>query len=145
MRRTLSTKNVRAAIAHNSMLKLAAKIGRRLESDYAEFVADCESYRADGYRPHYCEHNTNLWTDYDNICGGCEDGVTMSDGVQRRTEAIRQAKAILAEQTELFAALETLARPGIRMKMSASAYSEMHTAVVNFAVSRLDIEGTVNL
>lgn len=28
----------------------------------------------DGFRPHYCIHGTNLWTDYDNICGGCEDG-----------------------------------------------------------------------
>ena len=26
--------------------------------------------------PHYCIHGTNRWTDYDNICGPCEDGYT---------------------------------------------------------------------
>lgn len=27
-----------------------------------------------GYRYPYCFHGTSLWTDYDNICAGCEDG-----------------------------------------------------------------------
>src|SRR4051794_13605472 len=26
-----------------------------------------------GYRYPACEHGMSLWTDYDNICGGCED------------------------------------------------------------------------
>jgi hypothetical protein len=26
-----------------------------------------------GYRYPACPHGTSLWTDYDNICGGCED------------------------------------------------------------------------
>lgn len=30
-----------------------------------------------GYRPEFCIHGTYQWTDYDNICGGCEDGVTL--------------------------------------------------------------------
>lgn len=75
-----------------AVLSLAAKISRSLERDYAEYVEACESYRADGYRAHYCEHGTNQWTDYDNICGGCEDGMTMSDGVQRREYALDSAK-----------------------------------------------------
>lgn len=48
---------------------------------YAEmrgsYESDCASYSAQGYRAHYCIHGTDLWTDYDNICGGCEAGVTM--------------------------------------------------------------------
>jgi hypothetical protein len=27
-----------------------------------------------GYRYPYCFHGASLWTDYDNICAGCEDG-----------------------------------------------------------------------
>lgn len=27
-----------------------------------------------GYTFPQCKHGSNLWTDYDNICGGCEDG-----------------------------------------------------------------------
>lgn len=29
-----------------------------------------------GYRFPYCIHGTDLTTDYDNICGGCEEGAT---------------------------------------------------------------------
>lgn len=51
--------------------------------DYAGYLAqyreDCEQDRAEGHRPHYCIHGTNQWTDYDNICGGCEDGLTVWD------------------------------------------------------------------
>lgn len=75
-----------------AVLSLAAKISRSLEQGYAEYLEACDSYRADGYRAHYCEHGTNLWTDYDNICGPCEDGRTMSDGVQRREYALHYAK-----------------------------------------------------
>lgn len=32
-----------------------------------------------GYTFPYCEHGSSLWTDYDNICGGCEDGYSIHD------------------------------------------------------------------
>lgn len=48
---------------------------------YAAAKADREaeeaSYREQGFRSHYCIHGTNQWTDYDNICGGCEDGLSL--------------------------------------------------------------------
>lgn len=51
--------------------------------DYAGYLArheeDCAQDRAEGHRPHYCIHGTNQWTDYDNICGGCEDSLTVWD------------------------------------------------------------------
>lgn len=75
-----------------AVLILAKNISARLEADYLEYLEACESWRKDGYRPHYCEHGTNLWTDYDNICGGCEDGMTMGDPMQRREYALDSAK-----------------------------------------------------
>lgn len=30
------------------------------------------NYGGKGYAYPYCEHGTSNWTDYDNICGGCE-------------------------------------------------------------------------
>lgn len=68
---------------------------RKLKASEAEYRADREEwYRSgDGRRPHwwtnpetgrthnyggkgygfpYCPHGSSLWTDYDNICGGCE-------------------------------------------------------------------------
>lgn len=44
---------------------------KRSEAEYAE---ECESYRRQGFIPHYCQHGKDMWTDYDNICGPCEDG-----------------------------------------------------------------------
>ena len=29
--------------------------------------------KTEGYRFPYCFHGTSQWTDWDNICGGCED------------------------------------------------------------------------
>lgn len=76
----------------HSTLSLASKINRSLELDYLDYLASCESYRRDGYRPATCEHGTNMWTDYDNICGPCEDGLTMGDPIQRRQFALDSAK-----------------------------------------------------
>lgn len=75
-----------------TVLRLALDIARSLERGYNEYLEECESYRKDGYRPHYCEHGTNTWTDYDNICGGCEDGRTMGDALQRYEYALDAAK-----------------------------------------------------
>lgn len=46
-------------------------------ADKAEVEAADAFDAANGHRSHYCIHGTNQWTDYDNICGGCEDGVTL--------------------------------------------------------------------
>lgn len=75
----------------------------RYRADYAEYLAACESDRRDGYRPRECEHGTDQWTDYDKICGGCEEGITMRDGLQRRTRALAEAKRRVAEVDEVFA------------------------------------------
>lgn len=96
-----------------AVLSLAVKISDALYRDYLDYLAACDSYRADGFRPHYCEHGTNQWTDYDNICGGCEDGVSMGDGVFRRQHAIDQAKRRDAKAREIILAARTLSDLGI--------------------------------
>lgn len=39
-----------------------------------EYLREVEEAHEEGFAPHYCFHGTNLWTDYDPICGYCEDG-----------------------------------------------------------------------
>jgi hypothetical protein len=34
-----------------------------------------------------CIHGTSLWTDYDNICGGCEESYTIIQLAQGRARA----------------------------------------------------------
>jgi hypothetical protein len=75
-----------------SVADLALRINRSLLKSYQEYLDECEATRRDGYRPHYCEHGTNQWTDYDNICGPCEDGQSMGDPFFRMRFAIDAAK-----------------------------------------------------
>lgn len=48
---------------------------------YPEMVAEREAevqyHSENGHRPSHCIHGTYQWTDYDNICGGCEEGVSL--------------------------------------------------------------------
>lgn len=62
-----------------------------LTDRYEAYLEQCQEDREKGYRPHYCEHGTNQWTDYDNICGHCEDGHHLSDLEYRWELAVSMA------------------------------------------------------
>lgn len=49
---------------------------QRTVADWNEMADQCQR---EGYAPRYCIHGTDRWTDYDNICGGCEDGIFPQD------------------------------------------------------------------
>ena len=72
-------------------LKFALKISRKYEADFTASLA----------YPDSCEHGTYLLTSYDNICGSCEMGYTMSDGVFRRSMALAEAKSRMEKITKL--------------------------------------------
>lgn len=91
-------------------LKLALAIDRSLALGYQDYLDACEQDRRDGYRPHYCEHGKTQWVDYDNICGPCEDGLTMGDPMQRRDFAISEAKRKDQAARDLMAAARTMER-----------------------------------
>lgn len=82
----------RKAIYTLALKKLNAT--RRMYQGYDEDVR--QWYRSgegrEGYRYPYCIHGTSLTTDYDNICGGCEDGYTYFDYERDAAEAIGYAK-----------------------------------------------------
>lgn len=101
-----------------AVLSLAAKIAARLYSDYLDHLDACEQDRRDGYRPHYCEHGVNMWTDYDAICGYCEDGISMRDGLTRREYALDQAKRRDAKCREIVRAAQTLTDLGVEVDMT---------------------------
>lgn len=50
------------------------KARENLTKETEGYLLSVEQDRKDGYRPSHCFHGTNLWTDYDPICGYCEDG-----------------------------------------------------------------------
>lgn len=67
--------------------------------------ADFEQAKVDWYRDPdtrrlkfpECIHGTSTWTDYDNICGPCENGEGYWDYVREAEWAIIRAKTALAQ------------------------------------------------
>lgn len=64
--------------------KAALQRLRKVEADYEAAVKDWyengdgrpTSEGGRGYTYPECIHGSSRWTDYDNICGGCEDGTS---------------------------------------------------------------------
>lgn len=98
---------------NKSTLVLAHKIESKLAERYQEHLDEIEFWHAQGKRARTCEHGTNQWTDWDNICGGCEEGSTMGDGVQRRRLAIERAKYIEESVGQAMSAWGLLIRLGL--------------------------------
>jgi hypothetical protein len=59
---------------HERILRRALAYKRRIDERARRYQEKCDYWAREGHRPHYCIHGTDLWTDYDNICQGCEDG-----------------------------------------------------------------------
>lgn len=102
-----------------AVLKLAAALAASYLEGYQEWVEACEQDRRDGYRPSSCEHGMNLHVDYDPICGPCEDGITMSDGVFRRQHALDVAKRRNEQMLKIIMAANTLRECRVEVDMQA--------------------------
>lgn len=111
-----------------ALLMLAVRLMARYEADYAAYLEDArestrgvriiqgEQMRVLGvYRVHYCEHGATRWTDYDNICGGCEGGWTMADVNQRRERALVEARQRMARYDALVGSVELLRQAGVEL------------------------------
>jgi hypothetical protein len=80
--------------------KLAIHIFNWYAKQWASYEVECEEYSKQGYRPYACFHGTRLWTDYDPMCGMCEDGYGWFDPMLYRQLAISQAKQAFKEFNE---------------------------------------------
>lgn len=71
---------------------LTLHIARILYREHKESYAEETAYHAaNGHRNSHCVHGTYQWTDYDNICGGCEEGQTMLNmAVHRAAYIVRE-------------------------------------------------------
>lgn len=52
------------------------KARKRIADRDEAYELEARAAWKEGLRPHYCKHGTNLWVDYDPICGGCESEYT---------------------------------------------------------------------
>jgi hypothetical protein len=68
----INTAVLRIALGHLRTLKAR---DAAYEEDVREWYSRGEG-RTHGYTYPACIHGTSRWTDYDNICGPCEDGLS---------------------------------------------------------------------
>lgn len=106
-----------ATVAKLAVSKLAEV--RNMYAEHDEYKREC--YK-EGFRPQYCVHGTNQWTDYDNICGGCEDGRGYFDYETEALDAIAYAKAQHAKMEVRLNAVVALAALGAPVSAELSAW-----------------------
>lgn len=104
-RRTLSTTPDPAHKASILTTALTIFTNKRdqMVAAFEEYEEDCRYDATNHHRSHYCVHGVNQWTDYDNICGQCEDGLTTIHDYMPllRHEALTAARQFWAEVDQL--------------------------------------------
>lgn len=100
------------------VLELALVIFKSYAAQWAAYEADAAEYAKQGYRPSHCFHGTSLWTDYDPMCGPCEDGYGYFDPNAYRRLAIDEAVRAYAAQNERVDMLVKLMRMGAPVQIA---------------------------
>lgn len=102
----------------NTVVALALVIFKDYAKQWAEYEANCEAYAKDGYRPAHCFHGVNLWTDYDPMCGACEDGYGYFDPNAYRRLALDEAQRAYSKQEERIDMLVKLMQAGAPIQIA---------------------------
>ena len=67
------------------------------------YRAKVAEYAKKGYRAPHCIHGTNCWTDYDNICYGCEEENGFSEySTKDEIRAMARAEAIREHNQKMY-------------------------------------------
>ena len=91
---------------NRTTLKVALRFLKAAKARRSAWEDACRSWAREGFAPAYCEHGTYLWTDYDPICGYCEDSWTVYD------EALWHAKHWEQEHRKLIELLRNAMEVG---------------------------------
>lgn len=83
---------------NSTQKKFALAAIKEVRAEYATYLSDMEDLRKEGYGRSHCFHGTDLWVEWDPICGYCEDGTTLQQlalgrAKHRYEEVERKVKA----------------------------------------------------
>ena len=90
------------SISAKTVAEVALPILRDLKERERRYYEDVAEWHKQGYRAHYCPHGMNLWVDYDAICPGCEDGITVYEEALDRAHGIIRRTLRRMEDTASF-------------------------------------------
>lgn len=111
------------------IMKLALELLQLERAKYAAHEEEVRNwYRSgdgrNGYRFPVCIHGSSLITDYDNICGGCEDGYTYFEYERDAREAIDRARRAVKVYYDRVEIALTLQGMGYDKPMSIIKWAE---------------------
>jgi|SRR5690606_4872064 len=92
-------------MALNSVQKTFALAAiKEIRAEYAAYQRDMDDLLKEGYGRSHCFHGTNLWVEWDPICGYCEAGLTLHEMALGRAhtryeEVDKKLKAYVAAST----------------------------------------------
>lgn len=106
-----------ATVAKIALTELA-----RVRAMYEAHEAHAEECHRQGFRAHYCAHGVNMWTDYDAMCGECENGRQRFHYMEEAEAALGYAKAQQAKMEVRLNAVVALAAMGAPVSAELSAW-----------------------
>lgn len=126
------------AHAKSTIIREARKDWADLQQTIQDWNDMADECQRQGYRPKYCIHGTSSWTDYDNICAGCEDGIypqdtTYTDVLRNTLASYRSAHERFQSKAEDF---NNLAKALRALGVSDSLSSDTLIASMNEVLGR---------
>jgi len=100
------------------VLKLALLILNRHREAFAQYEIACEQAAKEGFRPHYCIHGVNMWTDYDCACYACEEYGNYYDFEVYAKMSLEEAHTAHAKQDERVDMLVKLMQMGAPIQIA---------------------------
>lgn len=92
-----------------------------------------EDYR-NGYRPHYCIHGTNQWSDYDVLCWACEEY-----GWNQFPDYLETLRHALAEAKHRMETANQRAELALPIAADTRLYPELRENLIEWVNAPLDL------
>lgn len=122
-----TTRKVRTRTSDPMFYQFAMGALRAIDARKEQWERDAAEDRRRGHRPHYCEHGTNMWVDYDVMCPGCEASLT------RHEEALVWAHNDAARMQQVL----DLVSPVLSAKGAATAPTPVVAALTDWLLSTM--------
>ena len=115
---------------NSTQKKFALAAIKEIRAEYAAYQRDMEDLAKEGYGPSHCFHGTSRWTDYDNICGYCEDGLTLQEMALGRA---KRRYAEVEEKSQAYFAAATV----FGQELTKPLQSEVNRLITRYSTARV--------
>src|SRR5690606_19910054 len=118
-------------MALNSVQKTFALAAiKEIRAEYAAYQRDMDDLLKEGYGRSHCFHGTNLWVEWDPICGYCEAGLTLHEMALGRA---KRRYAEVEEKSQAYFAAATV----FGQELTKPLQSEVNRLITRYSTARV--------